>query len=123
MTDKLIMTTEQREHITKVLMSTPKNDDANKALAMLQSLPMVSAEPIGYTNDSYKDSRVDGGSFFSSPTSSYVNPLYTSPQALTKISADDVTEAIRQEFLSKDVLDEAIAAAYNAVIKHRSEAK
>lgn len=43
-------------------------------------------------------------------------------QALTPITVDDVTEAIRQEFLSKDVLDEAIAAAYNAVIKNRSEA-
>jgi hypothetical protein len=104
-----------------------KEREHKDAMEMLQSLPMVSAEPVAWrrfddiawhveltTNDDY-----DGW-----------DPLYTSPQALTPISADDVTDEMYNEwqkvfgesitYCPKD--SEIMAAAYNAVIKHRSEA-
>jgi hypothetical protein len=40
-------------------------------------------------------------------------PLYRHPAPFTPITADMVTESVRNEFLSKDVLDEAIATAFN----------
>ena len=53
----------------------------------------------------------------------------TSPQPLQPITADDVTGEMISNYVSahqnigSPMLSEQIAAAYNAVIKHRSEAK
>ena len=188
MTDKLIMTTAQRDEILHAL-SVPEHADEGEnaaAIAMLQSLSMVTDTPCGFVRFGIDEttplgiSDFNDGTVFKSPVYispqahtllnsepeaearaweiSYKNPetgdqktivfmhnaigdyrmfdpdatsepLYkaTSPQAHTEISADDVTDEMRETFNMTHMPfgpdREIMAAAYNAVIQHRSEAK
>jgi hypothetical protein len=120
--EQLIMTTAQRDGFIQALMG---DGDTNEAVAMLQSLPMVSAEPVGR--------------IIASPANTYVEvewvndcipdagaTLYISPQALTPITPDDVTDEMVQQWKLSGAESyepkKDIAAAYNAVRKHRGEA-
>jgi hypothetical protein len=126
MTDKLYLITEAQRDLLLAnhLMLKHETD-------VLQSLPMVSGEPAAYMFRTDEYFEIGGLAPLPSKRDlleiaeqgATVIHLYTSPQALTPITADDVTEAIRQEFLTKDVLDEAIATVFNFIVKHRSEAK
>lgn len=127
MTDKLILTTAQRAGFIQALNG---DGDTEVAIAMLQSLPMVQGEPVAY-----RQKRLLGKNKHWHYDAHEINPdylhefepLYTSPQPLQTITADDVTDdmvRVMSYFHGYAPTDkEVIAAAYNAVIKHRSEAR
>ena len=136
MTEKLYLITEaQRQQLCELI---EKDGFSNKpATDMLQSLPMVSGEPVAWlittelqdgTRRTYaatgKYSHVKDACDFGNPV-----PLYTHAQPLQPITADEITPEIvaayGANFNSWDTPSyaEQIEAAYNAVIKHRSEAK
>ena len=88
MTDKLIMTTEQRDQfpelIDSLLYGTHKDAAAAKQtmLNMLQSLPVVADKPCGYGQFDPDGKLCDAHDFQDSHV--YTAPLYTSPQAPLK---------------------------------------
>ena len=147
MTEQLILTTVQRDQVVERLTYGGINQES---ITMLQSLPMASAEPMAwFENEGFMpdvgNKKVDinwGDGTFSSrvianqfPWHKLFNPYIVewrysdkpSPQPLRTIKADDVTA----EILSAPNTNthpassraEILAAAYNAVIKNRSEAK
>lgn len=108
---------------------------------MLQSLPVVSAEPVAWMRNPeaethYKPfmSEIHRSSWIEElPNGSverlYSIPLYTSPQALTTITADDVTDEMWKAYyktIPETTIEKSdFAAAVNAylAINHRSEAR
>ena len=127
MTEKLYLITETNRMDLISWLRQGKTQRVVNALENLtaKSLPMVDSEPVAYSDGAF------GGRF----TYKCLNPamilpdntaFYTSPQALTTITADDVTDEMVNEPHNLTVLDNPktmIAAIYNAVIKHRSEEK
>lgn len=114
----------------------------DEAFKVLQSLPMVSGEPVAYMFKNNEGTEIGGLTPLPSKRDlleigkqgATVIPLYTSPQPLKPITADDVTDEMLQDIfpksfsgLNKDVtvhkrVKGDIANIYNAVIKNRSEA-
>lgn len=100
---------------------------------MLQSLPMVSGEPVAYRlvdpDFAKKHHYFDLNEV--EPVKHVLEPLYTSPHPLQPISANDVTDEMIDELAKQcptyntvEVDRQIIAASvniYDAVIKHRSE--
>lgn len=125
MTDKLIMTTAERDDILHAL-SVPEHADDGEiatAIAMLQSLPMVSGEPAAWRHDHGEEN--GGFEYYEEASCDKCQPLYTSPQALTPITADDVTDEMVHEscFINVFNAKQQIATVFNLVNKHRSEEK
>jgi hypothetical protein len=96
---------------------------------------MVDSEPVAtvksWTNGSYwRNYKLDWNKDVPEGTK-----LYTSPQALTQISADDVTDEMVKEIFPTSAtsfsrksgtykkIARDIANIYNAVLKHRGEAR
>lgn len=121
MTKTYAITEEQRAKVIEAL-SHPHGFRA-EARGIMQSLPLITGEPVAWrrfdaidvawrveltTNDDY-----DGW-----------EPLYTSPQALTPITAADITDEM-VEYIATHlrVKREIMALSINSWIKHRSEAK
>ena len=111
----------------------------NEIIDILQSLPMVSAEPVAWAirignspNWSYCDTESDADFYGKRSVMRYEKkPLFASPQALTPITADDVTDEMVKSYINEaksidiataNINKSIMAAAYNAVIKNRSEA-
>lgn len=137
MTDKLYLITEaDRDNILHAL-SVPEHADEGEnatAIVLLQSLPMVSGEPVAYRysfscGEVWTLSNLEPGKAIR--VEALVESLYTSPQPLQPITAADITPAMHREwnkiFRADDMSvatpsDGAImAAAYNAVIKGRAK--
>ena len=152
MTDKLILTTAQRDAQIEALTNSKEAiatslhfgvdevqaasdiSSLNAAIDMLQSLPMVSGAPVAWM----VTTEMQDGTRSTYPTTGRYKhvrdvcdfgepiPLYTHAQPLTPITADDVTDEMRTEFQTNSTFGglsiDLIVAAYNAVIKHRSEA-
>lgn len=135
MTDQLILTTAQRVNLCELI---EKDGFPNQpAIDMLQSLAMVQGEPVARMLHSLKPLVTINSDIARSYTEYPDNKhpdvwregakLYTSPQALTPITAADITPAMHQEwskiFHADDMSitcpkdGEIMAAAYNAVIK------
>lgn len=104
----------------------------NAIIAMLQSLPVVDSEVLATVTDVPP---AFGYSTYirwhNSPPPRTGTRLYTSPQALTPITADDVTDEMVKSYINEaksidiataNINKSIMAAAYNAVIKNRSEA-
>jgi hypothetical protein len=80
---------------------------------LLPLLAQPEGQPVAYMNP---DDLCADTAFRWCKLGVFTEPLYTHPAPFTPISADDVTESVRNAFLSKDVLDEAIAAGFNEYI-------
>ena len=113
MNDQLIMTTVQREQLQNTLKQcwhtvSPETDPLiASSEAMLQSLPMVDSQPV--TTESLLDAVVRAWCY---PCNAHktmdadlalamcteVSKLYTSPQALTPITTDDVTDEMLKKY-------------------------
>lgn len=133
MTDQQYLITEaQRDEQIEIMRRNMQDPDAYDAIAMLQSLPVVSAEPVAWTWDTMGSGGMSGYRMAhfqmnkpeKTATMFDLTPLYTSPQASTPITAKDVTDEMLRVFL--DELDTpmnyraTVAAAYNAFINHRN---
>lgn len=133
MTDQLIMTTAERDLTLEALRiqwnAAPADAEPkiNEARNMLQSLPMVTGEPVAYLAHFYIEPTIhteaEDGFDVVEPIAEGAFPVYTSPQALAPITVDDVTDEMVDEY-HKDIAFSQyakliITAAYNAVIKHR----
>lgn len=138
MTDKLYLITEaQHDLLHKVIANAacshfitdrPLIIEADK---MLQSLPMVDREPVAWMNPNSPYSvmttnQKEHNEFQYSDEflAGHTQPLYTSPQALTPITAADITDEM-VEYIATHlrVKREIMALSINSWIKHRSEAK
>ena len=151
MTDKLYLITEsQRDTLLVSLgMATPKTNSALDVIVgsrlvaeadMLQSLPMVASQPVTIDTEavqvlarrtyrqhknSIRGQQITEADSFENHLIWATAKLYTSPQALTQISADDITDEMLKYFTdqykcgSVNCNEDEIVAAYNAVIKHR----
>jgi hypothetical protein len=125
MTDKLYLITEaQRQQCI--------DSHLNNAVAILQSLPMVSAEPVAHIYpwvlERFATAETTGRAYSVAVecADGVSVPLYTSPQALTPITADDVSDKTVIDLWRIGVLTstgtqgkEIAAKVYNAVIKHK----
>lgn len=142
-----LLTEADKDYFIKCIktLCTGSHSDVTKTAqtlqGMLQSLHMVSGEPVAWTWDTMGSGGMSGYRIAhfqinkpkKTTTMFDLTPLYTSPQALTPITADDVTPAMLKEWnkifglgdmsVASPKDGEIMAAAYNAVIKHRSEAK
>lgn len=102
-----------------------KEREHKDAMEMLQSLPMVTDTPKAYILQNSEDSHKKLSWVENVDCESI--PLFTSPQALTPITADDVTDEMHETFNMTRIPfgpdREIMAAAYNAVIKHRGKAR
>ena len=136
MTDKLIMTTAQRDALMVTLaMATPKTNSALDMLVggrlieevdMLQSLPMVSGEPVATIETLPTTAGSIGQRYINwvKECPPVKTKLYTSPQPLRPITTDMVNEF-------ENALDGGhgwwcdrdartiMEVALNAVIKHK----
>ena len=158
MTDQLILTTVQRDAQIEALTNSKEAiatslhfgvdevqaasdiSSLNAAIDMLQSLPMVSGEPVAWQMKSLFSSNKWVGvtkaqceaaeetdAYTQEPRAIHTRRLYTSPQALKPITAKDVTDEMHETF-DKTFMPygpdrEIMAAAYNAVIKHKGDTK
>lgn len=146
MTDQLIMTTAEREQLQNTLKQcwhtvSPETDPLiASSEALLQSLPMVSGEPVAWRRyeEAFNCHNITANPKVSTDKS--FEPLFTSPQALTKISADDVTDEMLDAYFVEyasdgtttwrdcdpsiiQVAKKACASIVDSVINHRSEAR
>ena len=96
MTDKLILTTAQREQSLTAFkevdallskLNQPRHRGLEAAIAMLQSLPMVEGEPVAFVMGIYADTSDEIS--VSLPRGM---ALYALPQPLQPITADDVAD-------------------------------
>ena len=123
-----LLTEAQIEELRKVL---PDNDWGQTLEDMLQSLPMVQNEPVGYANVDELDNLTSNGLIaIASEVSNWrKTKLYTSPQPLQPITADKLDELHHIEefglFCSFEEFEEIARAIEqkHGIVKHRSEAK
>ena len=107
-------------------------DDDSDAMTvlMLQSLPeLTDAQPVAWLAQWHIEpthySEADGGLELVEPNAEGAFAVYTHAQPLRPITADDVTDEMLLAYL--DALEkpmnyrDALAAACNAVIKHRGD--
>ena len=119
MTDKLYLITAQK---IAELIANAKDYNAEKIAMLLQSLPMVDSVPICHLRA--RTASTPWNSFEPVPRDmDNAFPVYTSPQALTQISADDVTDEMINDCLPHWMMTELedvreiFVQIYNAVIK------
>lgn len=129
MTDQLIMTTAEREQLQNTLKQcwhtvSPETDPLiASSEALLQSLPMVDSEPVSLRDAVFKV--CEGYTLHEGARKILETALFASPQALTPITAADVTDEMVESYINEaknidiataNINKSIIAAAYNAVI-------
>lgn len=137
--EQLIMTTADRDYFLnciKTLCIGSHSDVTRTAQTlqeMLQSLPVVSGEPVAYLAHYYIEPTIhteaDAGFDVVEPTTENAFPVFTSPQALTPITADDVSDACVRELWAIGRLTDLghlgksdVVVYLNTFLKHRKEA-
>lgn len=129
----LIFTTNTEPSTDRLVGKLQNHAEIKKQLNMLQSLPMVDGEPVARILHSKAPSSCGtvAKTFKEVPKDKWSSHwtegtlLYTSPQALTPITADDVTDEMVTTYHKAhnyDYRKDIIVNAVNAWIKHRGEA-
>lgn len=107
----------------------------NAFCAGLQSLPVITGEPGAYMFRTADGDEIGGLAPLPSKRElpeigqqgAEVIPLYTNPQPLQPITAEDVSMDMIDAYVTASsphmTYPKTIAAAYNAVIKHRGDTK
>ena len=123
MTKQYIITEAERDSWLAIMRNNLQDPDAYDAITELQSLPELTEEPVATMRSINADGEQRFIDWHKKPTPPAGTNLYTSPQPLHPITAEDVTDEMMTTYKdnvknshSLHALD-MLVSAYNAEIK------